>query len=446
MASRGKVLVIDDEESLRIACEQTLELSGYSVSSAAGGVEGIDLARRESFHVILLDLRMPGMPGMEVLQKLKQDSPNAKVIMITGYATIESAVQAIKQGAYDYLPKPFTPEALTSLVNRAANAARRTLESACIGQELERQMPSEVLVGRSEPMKEVLRLIRKAAPMDSTVLITGETGVGKEVAARAVHRFSRRSDRPFVTVDCGTLVETLFESELFGHVKGAFSGAVENTVGKIELADGGTLFLDEIANITINMQARLLRVVQEREISRVGSTNKKTVNVRIIAATNRDLQQAVREGKFREDLYYRLNVIQIPIPPLRQRAGDIPALAAFYLKKVAAEKGKRVMAISDEAMDFLKGRAWPGNVRELINALEFAVVTCESEVIGLSDLPYASADAEPAIETDGGALARLEQAEIVKALEQFQGNKTRAAHYLGINRKTLREKMQKYGL
>jgi len=446
MASRGKVLIIDDEESLRIACEQTLELSGYSISSAASGAEGIELARRESFHVILLDLRMPGMPGMEVLQKLRQDSPNAMVIIITGYATIESAVQAIKQGAYDYLPKPFAPEALTSLVNRAANAARRTLESACIGLELERRMPSEVLVGRSEPMNEVMRLIRKAAPMDSTVLITGETGVGKEVVARAVHRFSRRSDKPFVTVDCGTLVETLFESELFGHVKGAFSGAVENTIGKIELADGGTLFLDEIANITINMQARLLRVVQEREISRVGSTSKKTVNVRIIAATNRDLQQAVREGKFREDLYYRLNVIQIPIPPLRQRADDIPALAAFYLKKLAAEKNKRVVAISEEAMNFLKNHAWPGNVRELINALEFAVVTCETDSVGLSDLPYGSEDVTPAIEANGGALARLEQAEIVRALEQFLGNKTRAAEYLGINRKTLREKMQKYGL
>jgi len=446
MATRGNVLIIDDDESLRIACEQTLELSGYSISLAASGAEGLELARRESFHVILLDLRMPGMQGMEVLQKLRQDSPNAMVLIITGYATIESAVQAIKQGAYDYLPKPFTPEALTSLVNRAANAARRTLENACIGQELERRMPSEVLVGRSEPMNEVMRLIRKAAPMDSTVLITGETGVGKEVVARAVHRFSRRSDKPFVTVDCGTLVETLFESELFGHVKGAFSGAVENTIGKIELADGGTLFLDEIANITINMQARLLRVVQEREISRVGSTGKKTVNVRIIAATNRDLQQAVREGKFREDLYYRLNVIQIPIPPLRKRADDIPALAAFYLKKLAAEKGKRVAAISEEAMKFMKGYAWPGNVRELINALEFAVVTCETEAIGLPDLPYAAEDAAPAIEGDGGALARLEQVEIIKALEQFQGNKTRAAEYLGINRKTLREKMQKYGL
>jgi transcriptional regulator with PAS, ATPase and Fis domain len=291
-----------------------------------------------------------------------------------------------------------------------------------------------------------MRLIRKAAPMDSTVLITGETGVGKEVAARAVHRLSRRSEKPFVTVDCGTLVETLFESELFGHVKGAFSGAVENTIGKIELADGGTLFLDEIANITINLQARLLRAVQEREVSRVGSTSKKKVDVRIIAATNRDLQQEVREGRFREDLYYRLNVIHIPIPPLRDRTDDIPALTAYYLKKLSVDKGKRVSGISDEAMSFLKNHPWPGNVRELINALEFAVVTCEGDQIGLMDLPYGFEDIGQAGEASGGSLVRLEQNEILKALERFGGNKTRAAEHLGINRKTLREKMQKYGL
>jgi|WetSurSiteA1Bulk_404760.scaffolds.fasta_scaffold04003_2 two-component system, NtrC family, response regulator HydG len=446
MASNGKVLIIDDEESLRIACEQTLELDGFSVSTAASGLAGIELARRESFHVVLLDLRMPGMDGIEVLQKLRQESPNAMVILITAYATIESAVKAIKQGAYDYLPKPFTPESLTALVKKAASAARRTLESDCIGQEVERRMPSDVLVGRSEPMNQVMRLIRKAAPMDSTVLITGETGVGKEVAARAVHRLSRRSDKPFVTVDCGTLVETLFESELFGHVKGAFSGAVENTIGKIELADGGTLFLDEIVNITINMQARLLRAVQEREVSRVGSTSKKKVDVRIIAATNRDLQQEVREGRFREDLYYRLNVIHIPVPALRDRPEDIPALTAYYLRKLATDKGKRVSDISDEAMSFLKSHSWPGNVRELINALEFAVVTCEGDGIGLSDLPYGSDDVGQATGAPGGTLLRLEQIEILKALERFRGNKTRAAEYLGINRKTLREKMQKYDL
>jgi two-component system response regulator HydG len=282
--------------------------------------------------------------------------------------------------------------------------------------------------------------------VDSTVLITGETGVGKEVVARAIHRLSHRSNKRFVTVDCGTLVESLFESELFGHVRGAFSGAIENTVGKIELADGGTLFLDEIANISVNMQAKLLRAVQEREISRVGSTGKKRIDVRIISATNRDLQQALREGKFREDLFYRLNVIHVSVPPLRERLEDIPAIAEYYLKKLAAEKGRSAAAISDEAMRFLKRCEWPGNVRELINALEYAVVTCDGKTIGLKDLPHGVPGSSGTGVPIGGSLARLEQNEILSALEQFHGNKTRAAEHLGINRKTLREKMQKYGL
>jgi two-component system response regulator HydG len=307
-------------------------------------------------------------------------------------------------------------------------------------------MMSQSLIGRSEAMNQVVRLIQKAAPVDSTVLVTGETGVGKEVVARAIHNISNRSSKRFVTVDCGTLVESLFESELFGHIKGAFSGAIENTIGKIELAEGGTLFLDEIANISINMQARLLRAVQEREISRVGSTTRKKIDVRIISATNRDLQQAVREGKFREDLYYRLNVVHIAVPPLRERLEDIPALTDYYLKKIASDKGRPALRISEEAMRFLKRREWPGNVRELINALESAIVTCEGSLIGAGDFPSETTDMSNQEASTGGSLARLEQSEILNSLEQFHGNKTRAAEYLGINRKTLREKMQKYGL
>ena len=250
MTGQGKVLIIDDEESMRIACRQTLEMAGYSTVTAENGEYGLERSRQESFDVALLDLRMPGLPGIEVLKKLRQESPNTAVIIITGHGSIESAVQAIKLGAYDYLPKPFTPEALIAQVRRAETAARRALENACVGEGLERKMLSKVLIGRSEAMSHVLRLVQKAAPADSTVLITGETGVGKEVVARAIHRLSRRANQRFVTVDCGTLVETLFESELFGHVKGAFSGAIENTTGKLELADRGTLFLDEIANIS----------------------------------------------------------------------------------------------------------------------------------------------------------------------------------------------------
>jgi DNA-binding NtrC family response regulator len=444
MAARGKVLIIDDDESIRVGCAQALEQAGFAVALACNGEQGLEKAGRESFDVVFLDMKMPGLSGMEVLVRLKHESPNAMVIMITGYATIDSAVEVTKLGAYNYLPKPFTPEALVAGALKAANAGKRRLEMSCIGQELERQMLSDVLIGRSEAMSQVMRLIRKAAPVDSTVLVTGETGVGKEVVARAVHRLSRRSERPFVTVDCGTLVESLFESELFGHVKGAFSGAIDATVGKIELADGGSIFLDEIANISINMQARLLRVVQEREIYRVGGTQKKKVDVRIISATNRDLQEAVHEGRFREDLFYRLNVIHISVPPLRDRSEDIAPLTAYYIKKLAADNQRSVRGISDEAMRFLKRHEWPGNVRELINALEYAVVTCEGDTIQLSDLPYLAEDSGGSFPVGGGSLARSEQEEIVKALQIFKGNRTKAAEHLGINRKTLREKLRKY--
>jgi len=446
--ARGKVLIVDDDESMRIACQQTLEQTGFSVAQAESGEQALKIAAREAFDAALLDLRMPGLPGMEVLKKLKQDSPNLMVIIITGYATIDSAVEAVKSGAFNYLPKPFTPEALTGMVSKAVSVRRSALESTSIKRELERKMLSDEMIGASEAMRNVARLIQRAAPGDSTVLITGETGVGKEVVARAIHRLSRRSEKPFVTVDCGSLVESLFESELFGHVKGAFSGAVESTVGKIELAESGTLFLDEIANIDPQMQASLLRVVQEREISRVGSAQKKKVDVRILSATNRDLAGAVSEGKFREDLYYRLNVIHVAVPPLRDRIEDIPALVAYYLKKLANEKKRPVAAVSEEAMRFLKRHEWPGNVRELINAVEYAVVTCEGSTIEVRDLPYTSYDSADGGATaestgDEGHLARQERETIRKALKQFNGNKTRTAEYLGINRKTLREKMRR---
>lgn len=444
---RGNILVIDDDESMRVGCAQTLTQGGFRVQTVEDGQRGLETSSRESFDVILLDLKMPGISGMEVLQKLKERDSNVVVVVITGYATIDSAVEAMKRGAHDFLPKPFTPEALTLMVEQAVKARRRFLEDACVHLGLHAQRLSEPLIGRSQAMEKVVLLAKKAAPMDSTVLITGETGVGKEVVARAIHRTGRRRDKPFVTVDCGTLVETLFESELFGHVKGAFSGAIETTPGKIEMANGGTLFLDEIANININMQARLLRTVQEREICKVGGSEKKKVDVRIVSATNRDLLHEVREGNFREDLFYRLNVVHIYIPPLRERLEDIPALADYYLKKLAEEKNKTVTRVSEEAMRFMKMHEWPGNVRELINALECAVVTCEGDTIELDDLPFGGVGLNT--EADvllPGRLVQSERKEIAEALEQFKGNKTKAAEYLGINRKTLREKIRKYGI
>jgi len=447
MSIQGNVLVIDDDESMRVGCAQTLTQQGFRVQAAENGQQGLEANGRESFDVVLLDLKMPGIRGMDVLQSLKKEAPGVAVIVITGYATIDSAVEAMKRGASDFLPKPFTPETLVSVVRKAVKARRRPLEDACVSAELDQQMLSEIVIGRSEAMERVFVLAKKAAPMDSTVLITGETGVGKEVVARAIHRMSRRREKPFVTVDCGTLVESLFESELFGHLEGAFSGAIETTEGKVELADGGTLFLDEIANINVNMQARLLRTVQEREICKVGGSEKIKVDVRIVSATNRDLLQEVRGGRFREDLFYRLKVVHIHVPPLRERVEDIPPLASYFLKRLAEEKGKKVTGISDEAMRFLKIHEWPGNVRELINALECAVVVCEGDTIEAKDLPYSKP--ERASGGDGppaGRLVQSEREEISKALDQFNGNKTKAAQFLGINRKTLREKIRRYGI
>jgi DNA-binding NtrC family response regulator len=449
MSTQDRVLIIDDEESMRIACSQALERAGYGTAAAGNGELALERARHESFDVALLDLRMPGLPGMEVLKRLKQESPNTAVIIITGYGTIDSAVEAIKLGAYDYLPKPFTPEALVALVGRAAAAVRRALEEACIGQGLERKMLVQTLIGRSEAMSQVLRLIRKAAPVDSTVLITGETGVGKEVVARAIHHLSSRSNKLFVTVDCGTLVETLFESELFGHVKGSFSGAIENTTGKIELAEGGTLFLDEIANISINMQARLLRAVQEREITRVGSTTKKKIDVRIISATNRDLPEAVREGKFREDLYYRLNVFPITMPTLRQRKEDIPLLVEHFIAKFNKKIGRKIDTVTADTQSALQEYHWPGNVRELESVIERAVITSQGSTLKVLDQFDAHQKTEETTGTEVKALGELEHDHIVKVLQQtgwrIEG-KSGAAGILGINASTLRARMRKLGI
>ncbi len=442
----GRVLIIDDDESIRIGCRQVLESSGFSIAEAESGMRALERIRRESFDIALLDLGMPGLPGIEVLKRLKAESPNMAVIVITGQAAFESAVEAVKQGAFDYLPKPFTPEALTIRVQRAASAAMRALENACLDEELDRKMLSQALIGRSEAMSRVVRLVQRAAPLDSSVLITGEAGVGKETVARAIHKLSRRAGRPFVVVDCSTPIESLFERELFGYVKGAFSGAMENALGKMELADGGTLFLDEIATISAEMQARLFRAIQDREISHVGSAHKRRIDVRIISASSHDLQLEMREGKLREDLYYRLNAIRVPIPPLRERLEDIPALADYYIKKLSSEMHRPGVGISEDAMRNLKRSEWPGNVRELIDVLHNAIATCEGKTIGLKDLPREEPKMPDPDKILGGSLARLEKKEILNALEQFHGNKSRAAEYLGINRKTLREKMQKYGI
>jgi DNA-binding NtrC family response regulator len=445
MAFSANILVIDDEESMRAGCIQTLTENGYRVQAVENGRAGLERIAKESFDVILLDLKMPGMPGIEVLKKLKEKDPNSAVIIITAYGTIDCAVEAMKRGAYDFLPKPFTPETLHSVVQRAVDNRLRALEDACVTLALDEGTISKTIIGQSDEMAKLILFIKKVAAADSTVLITGETGVGKELVAQTIHRLSKRADKPFVTVDCGVLVESLFESEMFGHTRGSFTGAVETTQGKFEQANDGTVFLDEVANISINMQARLLRAIEEKEISKVGGLEKVKVDVRVIAATNKDLLKEVDEGRFREDLFYRLNVVPIHIPPLRERREDISVLAKYFLKKFSPQKKKAIAGISAKAMRSLEMYDWPGNVRELRNTIERGIVTCEGKVIELDDLSFTGSAIQDNNNSPGQSrLAEMEKEKISKVLRQFSGHKTKAAEYLGINRKTLREKIRKY--
>ena len=445
MSFSANILIIDDEESIRAGCTQTLTENGYRVQAVENGHIGLEKISKESFDVILLDLKMPGIGGMDVLKKLKENNPDCFVIVITAYGTIDSAVEAMKRGAYDFLTKPFTPEALNSVVKRAVDNRMRILEDACVTLALGQEMLSKTIIGQSDEMAKLVALIKKVALSDSTVLITGETGVGKELVAQTIHRLGNRADKPFVTVDCGVLVESLFESEMFGHTKGSFTGAIETTQGKFELANGGTIFLDEVANISVSMQARLLRVIEEREISKVGGLEKINIDVRIIAATNKNLLKEIDEGRFREDLFYRLNVVPIHIPPLRERRQDISVLAKFFLKKFDQQKKRIIKRISAEAMRSQEMYDWPGNVRELRNTIEHAIVTCEGKTIEPDDLSFHKSAIPGNVDfSEQGHLAETEKEKIIKVLKQFDGHKTKAAEYLGINRKTLREKIRKY--
>jgi len=448
----ANILVIDDDESMRLGCQESLALEGHRVCVAADGTAGLARAREEAFDVVVLDLRMPGPGGMEVLDHVREESPNTQVVVITGYATIESAVEAMRRGAYDYLAKPFTSEMLTATVRRALERRMLALENLALRMALKDRLGESAMIGDSPAMQAVARLIRKAAPTDATVLLTGETGVGKELAARALHQQSHRRERPFVAVDCAALVEGLFESELFGHQRGAFTGAVETTHGKPELAHRGTLFLDEIGNIGPEMQVKLLRAIQEREVTRVGGSQRIKVDVRIIAATNRDLLKEIREGGFREDLFYRLSVVPIQLPPLRDRREDIPVLAAHFLRRFSG-RNRRVTGFSPAALSALERYDWPGNVRELENTVERALVMAESSVVEPGDLLfYGALPGEPGLEAceagRGGAghLVEVERREIAAALDRFGWQVGRVADFLGINRKTLREKIRRYGL
>jgi two-component system, NtrC family, response regulator HydG len=435
-----KALVIDDDKVMRDACYQILSRLDFEVDLTADGRRGLGLIEKGSYDLVLLDLVMPDHNGVEILKQIKLLDPAVHVIIITGHGTIAAAVETIKLGAFDFLPKPFTPDDLRQVVKRA----------------LEKQPEPELvsvsrskhdglkIVSVSEAMAKIMEMVQRVARSDSTVLITGESGTGKGLIAQKIHALSLRQPEPFVTVDCGTLVETLFESELFGHVKGSFTGANANKIGKFELAQGGTLFFDEISNISLEVQAKLLRAVQERKISRVGSHRVITVDVRIIAATNRDLGQAIRSGSFREDLFYRLNVVSIHIPPLRQRKRDIEPLIGHFLAKFNRQLKKSVQGFTPEAMELMLAYDWPGNVRELENTVERLVVFSVGPYLELSDLAFSGVEFCSPSGNEAISLKDMERDHILRILQQCEGRRTDTARLLGIDRKTLREKLKRY--
>lgn len=437
-----KILIVDDEESIRDGCQQILARKGYQVVTTGNALEGLKMALQNIYDVILLDIRMPEMDGLQMLRRLKTESPiTAKIIIITGYGTIPLAVEAMRQGAFHFLSKPYSAVELRGAVEEALRQ----------DEEQTAEKDLSVLIGVSDYMKELKESIKKIAQTDSTVLITGESGTGKELVARTIHRLSKRNDKPFVPVDCSSLVENLMESELFGHVKGAFSGATESREGRFQMADKGTLFLDEISNISLNVQAKLLRVIQEQEVPKVGKSSPEKVDVRLIAATNKDIRAEIEAGKFREDLFYRISVIPLNILPLREHKSDILPITQHYLETFTARYGSKVRCLSPEAQKSLLSYRWPGNIRELKNTIERLCVLCDHEVVNLSDiLYYGQTDGAkaPVVDASSGrmTLIDVEKDHIEKALRHFHFQINKTAKFLGIDRKTLRIKMRNYGI
>jgi two-component system, NtrC family, response regulator HydG len=442
MNPKGSILIVDDESVVRDSLGKWLEEEGYSVDTVSSGREALLKLPRQRWDLALLDIKMPGMDGIELQHKMRDVDPDIIVIIMTGYASVETAVQALKDGAYDYIMKPFDPDDLAHLVAKALDHRRVREENLRLREKLEEVQAVE-MVGQSAAMQKVLEAIRTVAPTDTTVLIHGESGTGKELVARAIHNLSPRRFMPMVTIHCGALTETLLESELFGHEKGAFTGAQYRKKGKFEVAEGGTVFLDEISDISLKTQTDLLRVMQEKEITRVGGNQVLKVDFRAVAATNKDLPTLVKEGTFRPDLYYRLDVFGITLPPLRERKDDIPLLADHFLHKYSRAMNKRFTHISRPALDVLLNYGWPGNVRELENAIERAMVIGREPEIQAGDFPL-QVSAPPPVAC-GLALEDVERGYILRVLEDCEWNQTRAAKVLGIDRVTLYNKIKKFG-
>jgi DNA-binding NtrC family response regulator len=448
--AQWRLLIVDDEHGQRESMAAWLREDGYTVHTAPSGERALELARQEPYVLYFVDLKMPhGMDGIETLRELRKLDPGAAVIIITAYAGVDTAIQAIREGAQEYIVKPCNPHELSLHVERLIRVHELQVENRLLRERLEGQFRFHDIVSRSPRMHEVFQLVRNVANHRSTVLIHGESGTGKEMVARALHAASDRRDHPFVAVPCAALAESLLESELFGYEKGAFTGANDRRKGKFELADGGTILLDEIGDITPKLQVELLRVLQERSFFRVGGTEEVKVDVRVVAATHRDLRAAVREGRFREDLFYRLDVIHIELPPLRDRMEDVPHLARHFVQLCAAEQGRKPPEVSEDALKRLMTHTWPGNVRELENAVERAMVTSSGDRLGAEAFAFLAPPptAAGSWEAPGDLpLREVEKRVIEAALRHTAGNVKAAAATLEIDRSTLYDKMEKYGI
>jgi len=442
MNAKGNILIVDDEAVVRDSLGKWLAEEGYNIDTAGSAKEALLKLPLERWDLALLDIKMPGMDGLELQRRMREAHPEIIIIIMTGYASVETAVQALKDGAYDYITKPFDPDDLTHAIHKALDHFHTKQENVRLRESLE-EIQAVELVGQSKPMQKVVELIRTVAPTDTTVLVTGESGTGKELVARSIHNLSLRRYMPMVVIHCGALTETLLESELFGHEKGAFTGAQYRKKGKFEVAEGGTVFLDEISDISLKTQTDLLRVLQEREITRVGGTQTIKVDFRVVAATNKDLETKVKEGTFRADLFYRLNVFEIRLPPLRERREDIPLLADHFTRKFARAMNRRFAGIDREALELLMHYDWPGNARELENAVERAMVIGHEPDLRASDFPLQISTGTPP--AAGQALEEIERAHILRVLESCNWNQSMAARVLKIDRVTLYNKIKKFG-
>jgi DNA-binding NtrC family response regulator len=444
------ILVVDDDQLVNEFITETLTRSGYEIASASSGLEALEILDEREFDLVITDVRMPEMDGITLMTKIKENMPDTVVVVITAFGTVKNAVDAMKKGAYDYILKPCSPDELVIVVNRGLEHRRLTMENRELKTQIKQKYSFDNIVGQNRHLLDVFDLIQTSAQSKATILLTGESGTGKELVAKAIHYNSPRKDKPFIRVNCAALQDNLIESELFGHEKGAFTGAIRQNRGRFELANGGTLLLDEISEMPLQLQTKLLRVLQESEFERVGSGVPVKVDVRIIATSNRNLPDEIKNGKFREDLYYRLNVIAIEVPPLRARKDDIPLLADHFIGKYNEEDGRQIEGISEKVLNILNSYPWPGNIRELENLIHRAVVTCKESILTHKDFPNYLALGPNAVMSDMLSepitIYEGEKILIFKALERHSGNRTKAADELGITTRTMRNKMHEYGV